>query len=97
MKKTAIVTGGSSRRIGYGIVRQLGLDGYRITILDVNNPRDYKDSLEELNGLNRLLYVQEAPRHREDRRCFCKNSRKYGDIDVRVNNAGVAQKCARMR
>ena len=57
MKKTALVTGGS-RGIGYGIVRQLGLDGYQIAILDVNNPQDYKDNLEELKRLGiDFLYV----------------------------------------
>ena len=93
MKKTAIVTGGS-RGIGYGIVRQLGLDGYRIAILDVNNPQDYKDSLEELNRLGiDFLYVQGSTTSQEDREVFLqKTVEKYGDIDVLVNNAGVAPK-----
>lgn len=93
MKKTAIVTGGS-RGIGYGIVRQLGLDGYRIAILDVNNPQDYKDSLEELNRLGiDFLYVQGSTTSQEDREVFLqKTVEKYGEIDVLVNNAGVAPK-----
>ena len=78
----------------YGIVRQLGLDGYRIAILDVNNPQDYKDSLEELNRLGiDFLYVQGSTTSQEDREVFLqKTVEKYGDIDVLVNNAGVAPK-----
>lgn len=93
MKKTALVTGGS-RGIGYGIVRQLGLDGYQIAILDVNNPQDYKDNLEELKRLGiDFLYVQGSTTSQEDRERFLQRAvEKYGDIDVLVNNAGVAPK-----
>ena len=42
MKKTAIVTGGS-RGIGFGIVKRLGEDGYRVAILDVNDPQNVQD------------------------------------------------------
>ena len=93
MKKTSIVTGGS-RGIGFGIVRQLGLDGYNIAVLDVNDPQDYKDNLEELKRLGiDFLYVQGSTTSQEDRELFLqKTVEKYGDIDVLVNNAGVAPK-----
>jgi NAD(P)-dependent dehydrogenase (short-subunit alcohol dehydrogenase family) len=60
----------------------------------VNNPQDYKDSLEELNRLGiDFLYVQGSTTSQEDREVFLqKTVEKYGDIDVLVNNAGVAPK-----
>ena len=93
MKKTAIVTGGS-RGIGFGIVRQLGLDGYDVAILDVNSPEDYKENLEELTRLGiDFLYVQGSTTDKAAREDFLKRAvGKYGDIDVLVNNAGVAPK-----
>ncbi len=93
MKKTAIVTGGS-RGIGFGVARQLGLDGYNVAILDVNDPKDYQENLGELEKLGiDYLYVQGSTTVKEDREAFLKKVvEKYGDIDVLVNNAGVAPK-----
>ncbi len=93
MKKTAIVTGGS-RGIGYGIVKQLGSEGYNIAILDVNNQADYQEHFDELtqNGVD-WYYQQGSIACKEDRESFVKAVvEKYGDIDVLVNNAGVAPK-----
>ncbi len=93
MKKTAIVTGGS-RGIGFGVARQLGLDGYNVAILDVNDPKDYQENLDELEKLGiDYLYIQGSTTVKEDREAFVKKVvEKYGDIDVLVNNAGVAPK-----
>lgn len=93
MKKTAIVTGGS-RGIGFGIARRLGLDGYNIAILDVNSPEDYRENLKELKRLGiDYLYVQGSTTKKEDREGFLRRTvEQYGDIDVLVNNAGVAPK-----
>ena len=93
MKKTAIVTGGS-RGIGFGIVKQLGLDGYRVAVMDVNAFADYKENFQELDGLGiEYLYIQGSATSREDRERFLEEVLKaYGEVDVLVNNAGVAPK-----
>lgn len=93
MKKTAIITGGS-RGIGFGVARQLGLDGYNVAILDVNPQCDYQQNLDELADLGTdYLYFQGDTRVREDREAFLSATlERFGEVDVLVNNAGVAPK-----
>jgi NAD(P)-dependent dehydrogenase (short-subunit alcohol dehydrogenase family) len=93
MSKTAIITGGS-RGIGYAVVRQLGGEGYRVAILDVNAQTDYQDKFDALTtvGID-WMYQQGSIASAEDRATFVKAVvDKYGEIDVLVNNAGVAPK-----
>lgn len=93
MKKTAIVTGGS-RGIGYGIAKQLGEDGYNIAILDINDPQKYQENLDALTNAGVDWYYQQGSiTNKEDRERFVAAVvERYGDIDVLVNNAGVAPK-----
>lgn len=93
MKKTAIVTGGS-RGIGFGVAKQLGLEGYQVAILDVNDPQNYQANLDELKSLGvDFLYIKGSIAVTSDRENFVAEVvNKYGDIDVLVNNAGVAPK-----
>ncbi|MGN0404575.1 MAG: 3-ketoacyl-ACP reductase [Bariatricus sp.] len=91
MRKTAVITGGS-RGIGYGIVKQLGSEGYNVAVLDVNSLDDYKENFDELEKMGvDYLYFQGSVTEKTDRENFLKAVvEKYGDIDVLVNNAGVA-------
>lgn len=93
MKKTAIVTGGN-RGIGFGIAKQLGLDGYNIAILSNGVKEEYEENFKLLESLGiDYLYQQGSITSKEDRESFLKAVvQKYGDIDVLVNNAGVAPK-----
>lgn len=93
MKKTAIVTGGN-RGIGFGIAKQLGLDGYNIAILSTGAKEDYEENFKQLEELGiDYFYQQGSITSKEDREEFLKAVvKKYGDIDVLVNNAGVAPK-----
>lgn len=93
MKKTAIVTGGS-RGIGYGIAKQLGEDGYNIAILDINDPQKYQENLDAFTNAGVDWYYQQGSiTNKEDRERFVAAVvERYGDIDVLVNNAGVAPK-----
>lgn len=91
MKKTAIVTGGS-RGIGYAISKQLGLDGYNIVILAVSPEEKNKEKLDELKAMGiDYLYVQGDISNKEDReKCVNEAVAHFKEIDVLVNNAGVA-------
>ncbi|GHU28147.1 3-ketoacyl-ACP reductase [Betaproteobacteria bacterium] len=92
-KKVAIVTGGS-RGIGYGVVKQLGQDGYAVAVLDVNALADYRANFDALDQTGvEWLYVQGSITSAADRESFlAKTLEKFGRVDVLVNNAGVAPK-----
>lgn len=93
MKKTAIITGGS-RGIGFGISKRLGLDGYQLVIMAVSPEAKSKERLDELKNLGiSYIYVQGDVSKAEDRqKCVDAAVAHYGEIDVLVNNAGVAPK-----
>jgi NAD(P)-dependent dehydrogenase (short-subunit alcohol dehydrogenase family) len=92
-KKVALVTGGS-RGIGYGIVKQLGADGYSVAVLDVNALEDYRANFDALDKAGmEWIYVQGSITEGRDREGFLqKTLEKFGRVDVLVNNAGVAPK-----
>ena len=98
MRKTAIVTGGS-RGIGFGISLELAKHGYNIAILDVNDLEDpsrpdYKENMAKLEAAGaEYLYQKGDTRTAADRESFVKAVvERFGEIDVLVNNAGVAPK-----
>lgn len=92
-KKTALITGGS-RGIGYAIARELGCSGYRIVIMARRGKEEYEDSVKTLEALNiEYLWVRGDIANSEDRKNAVSEAvRVYGEIDVLVNNAGVAPK-----
>ena len=96
MRKTAIVTGGS-RGIGFGIALELAKHGYNIAILDVNDLEDpsrpdYKENMAKLEAAGaEYLYQKGDTRTAADRESFVKAVvERFGEIDVLVNNAGLA-------
>ena len=93
MRKTAIVTGGS-RGIGFGCALALANDGYNIAILDINAQADYQENMDQLTAAGaEYLYMQGDVRETETREAFVAAvAERFGDIDVLVNNAGVAPK-----
>ncbi len=92
MNKTAIVTGGS-RGIGQAIAERLLKLGYTVCILDVNDPEQVKDHIRAMEALGEVFYFRGSTTSPEDRETFVREVvRRYGRIDVLVNNAGVAPK-----
>lgn len=95
MKKTAIVTGsGRVNGIGFAVAKRLGLEGYNVAITGVSNEERAIEALHTLEELGiTAMYVKTDISKQEDRENLVnKVVEKFGEIDVLVNNAGVAPK-----
>lgn len=91
MAKVAIVTGGG-RGIGLAHVKQLAADGYKIVATGTSPEEAYQPAFNEVrrNG-GEVTYFQKDIAAAQDRaQCVKAAVKKYGRIDVLVNNAGVA-------
>lgn len=92
MKKTALVTGGG-RGIGCSAVRRLCLDGYN-TAFCYNSSEDRAEALSsELSSLGYNVFAVQCDISSGSsvREMFEKIRKEFGEIDLLVNNAGIAQ------
>lgn len=91
--KTALITGGS-RGIGFGIAECLAKDGYDLAINGVREEFNVVEILEELRSHDvRVIYCQGDISSQESRRSIIdKVQQEFGQLNVMVNNAGVAPK-----
>ncbi|HDX9669157.1 TPA: SDR family oxidoreductase [Bacillus cereus] len=87
--KVALVTGGS-RGIGYELVKQLALHGYKV-ILTSRDPKMGQDALQKLNELNLdvSLLVMDVDDQKSIHQAATTVEEEYGRLDVLINNAGV--------
>lgn len=91
MKKTAIITG-SSRGIGLATAEQLALDGFNIVMVATGDEEKNREAVRSVEAKGaEVLYVKADVSKSEDRNRIVEESvRRFGRIDVLVNNAGVA-------
>jgi 3-oxoacyl-[acyl-carrier protein] reductase len=91
MKKTALITGGS-RGIGFGIAKALANEGYNLAINGVRNEEGAVPALEELRQLGaEVVYCQGNISNAADREAVIEKAYSvFGQINVLVNNAGIA-------
>ena len=91
MKKTAIVTGGC-RGIGFAVAKKLAEENCDLSLFSSGGEEKYAEKIDELRSLGAsVLYVSGALENAEDRsRLIEETVKRFGRIDVLVNNAGVA-------
>lgn len=93
MKKTALITGGS-RGIGFGVATCLAKEGFDLAINGVRDESKVAKALEELISHDiKVIYCQGDISSTESRNVIIEKVKKeYGQLNVLVNNAGVAPK-----
>ncbi len=93
MKKIALITGGS-RGIGLGIARSLARAGFNLAINGMRHEKDVALPIEELRQLGAdVIYCRGDVGDAGARRVIMdKVKAHFGQLNVLVNNAGVAPK-----
>ncbi|MEQ9438779.1 MAG: 3-ketoacyl-ACP reductase [Cyclobacteriaceae bacterium] len=91
--KVAFITGGS-RGLGFGIAEALAKAGYDVAINGMRPAEAVQDVVEQLKQHgNDAIYCQGNIAETEDRQRMLQQIREhYGQLNVLVNNAGVAPK-----
>lgn len=90
-RKVALVTG-AGRGIGKAIARELALDGYNIVInynTSEDGAKELYNSFKELN-ITAMLVKCDITNEQEVKNMVDNVIKKFGHIDVLVNNAGIA-------
>ena len=88
MSKVAIVTG-AGQGIGFAIAKRLVEDGFKVGILDYNAETAEK-AVAELSEDKAFSVVVDVSKQAEVAAAFQKVVDHFGDLNVVVNNAGVA-------
>jgi len=93
MKPVALITGGS-RGIGFGIAKALIKEEYRVAINGVRASDQVEKTLKQLTADGgEAIYCQGNVGSAEDRSKMIDNIKeKWGQLNLLVNNAGVAPK-----
>ena len=92
MNKTAIVTGGS-RGIGAAIVKMLAEEGYNV-VLNYNKSEEIAQKLKEEFTKNKYsveIFKADVSKREEAKALVDFTLKKFGSIEVLVNNAGISQ------
>lgn len=91
MKRTVLITG-SSRGIGRATAKKFAIEGYNVIINYYKSKDKAYSLLEELLsfGANAIVVQGDVSDRKQVEGMFKKSYEKFGNIDVLVNNAGIA-------
>lgn len=90
MKKIAVVTGGA-RGIGFAITRALLQKGFAVCVLGQREEARLSEEFLQLKSGGEVFYFQGSIADQGQRAAFAEEVfRRYGRVDVLVNNAGIA-------
>lgn len=91
MKRVALITGGT-RGIGLGIARCLAAEGMNLTLCGRRSEKDVQNALQELRdmGADVLYCVCDVSKTDQRNAMLAATQKKFGRLDVLVNNAGMA-------
>lgn len=88
-KKVALVTGGN-RGIGYELVKQLALNGFKVILTSRDSEKGFEAAQKlKKSDLDVSFLVMNANDQESIRQASITINEKYGRIDVLINNAGV--------
>lgn len=90
MSKVAIVTG-AGQGIGFAIAKRLHADGFKIGVLDYNE-ETAQAAVDKLSPEDAVAVVADVSKRDQVFDAFQKVVDTFGDLNVVVNNAGVAPK-----
>lgn len=90
MKKTAIVTG-ASRGIGRAVAKRLAQDGFAVIVNYLSNSGEAEEVVAEIKGLggDAISVKADIAKQGDVERLFEETIKKFGSIDVVVNNSGI--------
>ena len=88
MEKIVLVTG-ASKGIGREIAKELAQKGYKV-IANYNKSREEAEKLQQENK-NVEIYKADVSKREEVSKMVQEVIKKYGKIDVLINNAGISQ------
>lgn len=90
-KKVALITGGT-RGIGLGIARYLGADGINLVLCGRKPESEVEEVIEGLKEMGtHVIYIQcDISSEKERARLLDETWKEYGQLNILINNAGVA-------
>jgi len=87
--KTALITG-ATKGIGKAIAESMFNLNANLILTGTNNEEiEYLNNLNKQNGIDNIIYIQADFSNIDSTRSFLKLIKKYSQIDICINNAGV--------